>query len=107
MSLIFAITRQLYQDLYEQMLLDYVNEKSADDFMDIDWHPSHSTTISGSTTFGDVEKIGWLQLLSVVEKSSNRLKVVAIRSKINKMVRYAEESSESERDRMFLRGELN
>ena len=107
LSLIFAITRQLYQDLYEQMLLDYVNEKSADDFMDIDWHPSHSTTISGSTTFGDVEKIRWLQLLSVVEKSSNRLKVVAIRSKINKMVRYAEESSESERDRMFLRGELN
>lgn len=107
LSLIFAITRQLNQDLYEQMLLDYVNKKSADDFMDIDWHPSHSTTISGTTTFGDVEKRRWQKLLSIVEKSPNMLKVVSIRSKINKMIRHAEESSESERDRMFLRGELN
>lgn len=107
LSLIFAVTRHLYQDLHEQMLLNYIDEKTADDFIDIDWHPSHSCAISGDTTFGDVEKRRWLALLSIVEKSPNKMKVISIRSKINKMVLNAEESSESERDRMFLRGELN
>lgn len=104
-SLVFAVTRHHYQDLYEQMLLDYIDKKSADDFMNIDWHPSHSCAISGETTFGDVEKRGWLKLLSIVEKSHNKLKKVSIRSKINEMIHYAEESSTNERDRMFLRGD--
>lgn len=106
-SLVFAVARQFNQDLYEQMLLDYIDKKSADDFMDIDWHPSHVTTISGNTTFGDIAKQRWERLLSVVEKSPNKLKMITIRSKIQQMIQRAEESSNDERDRMFLRGELN
>lgn len=104
-SLLFASVNSLYPALYEKLVLRYIDNKEPDDFMKVDWHPCRSESISGRMTFGDVDKQRWANLLSIVEKSDKYFKVLMIRSKINEMIKQAEESARKEQNSIFMRGE--
>ena len=101
---IVAIARGVFNDLYEDLIMNYIEHISNPDlFFKIDWINNHSgiSIYGGDTTFGDVEAARWNGLFSILNKINNS-KVYYIKSKVKRQIISCKKQADEERLRNFL-----
>lgn len=101
---IVAIARGIFNDLYEKLIMKYIEHISNPDlFFKIDWINNHSgiSIFGGDSTFGDVEAARWNGLLSILDKINNS-KVYFIKSKVKRQIISCRKLADEERLREFL-----
>ena len=102
MNLIVDITRHSMQEMYEEVILSFLDLcQDVDIFSRISWR-GNSTSIVGDGFHSDVEIGDWLKILSIVGKSNVGLKLLPIKSCISERIEECKKYRELEKQRRFL-----
>jgi hypothetical protein len=102
MNIVVDIVRNSMNDLFEEVLLLYVElTQDVELFRNI-WWIGRGGTYSGDVIIGDIEAAKWRNVLSIVEKSSVGIKLIPIRQYINLRIGYALKDADWERKRKFI-----
>lgn len=101
LSLLFRAARNVSHSLYEELIVDFIdNLDNAKPFFQIDWWP-RSGTFSGDTTMGDIEINRWRTLMPIINRTTNIFVQIEIDDKIQQIIQNAQTSRDNDRRRMF------
>lgn len=96
------IVERTRKELFESVLLTYVGlNQNVEDFSKIQWIGSGGI-YSGGVIIGDMRAASWKNVLSIVEKSELRIKILPIKKRINEMIEGELRSGDWERRQRFL-----
>lgn len=105
MNPLFDVLRHTLNDFFEEAFLHYLTlNTNIDDFKRIYWR-GNGGTYSGDVIIGEIHAKDWQRILGMVEKASNQLDLIPIRTYIKEQIGYELKSGEEERKRKFINPE--
>jgi len=102
MNLIVDIVRHSMKDMFDEILLQFLSLSQDRDIFSKIWWRGTGTSGSGNVILADIEMADWLNILSIVEKSSVGMKLIPIKKYLNEQIEYCKKNGDWERQRRFL-----
>ena len=102
MSVIFNVIKSNRKEIYEEMLISYLElNPNLEDFKKIRL-VSSSGVYSGDVIIGDITANKWKETLNIIEKSNLGINMLPIKNYINEMIKMELENGDRERQRRFI-----